>query len=83
MFEKLFQALKDLVFVLELSRRNADEIKELRKRDEEIMLHLERLTFEVQRSRENEAHEREKLLLRLENRSLELAKTNPRTKSKK
>jgi len=48
MWEKLIQAIRDFVFVSELSRRNADEIKELRKRNEEITLLVERLAFEVQ-----------------------------------
>ena len=51
MWEKLFQAIKDLMFVSELSRRNADEIRELRRRNGEILLHVERLTFEVERIR--------------------------------
>lgn len=66
MWEKFFQAVKDFVFQSELSKRNADDIRELRKRNEEITMLVERLAFEVQRVRENEAHEREKLLLRLE-----------------
>lgn len=66
MWEKLIQAVKDIVFLSELSRRNSEEIKELRKRNEELTLLMERLAFEVQRTRENEAHEREKLLLPFE-----------------
>ncbi len=62
MWEKLIQAIKDIVFLSELSRRNSEEIKKLRKRNEELTLLMERLAFEVQRTRENEAHEREKLL---------------------
>ena len=79
MLEKFFQAFKDLVFVLELSKRNADDVRELRRRTDDLSLLVERLAFEIQRIRENEAHEREKLLLKLENKSLG-PKNKPRKK---
>lgn len=66
MLEKLIQAIRDIVFLSEQSRRNTEEIKELRKRIEDLTLVVERLAFEIHRTRENEAHEREKLVLRLE-----------------
>lgn len=68
MWEKILQAIKDIAFVGELSRRNSDELKELRKRCEDLTLMVERLTFEVQRTRENEAHERQVLALEIEHR---------------
>lgn len=82
MWEKFFQALKDFVFQSELSKRNADDVRELRRRNEEITLLVERLAFEVQRVRENEAHEREKLLLRLELRNTPPKKQLPKKKSR-
>ena len=66
MWEKLLSGLRDFILQGELTRRNADDIRELRKRNEEITILVERLAFEIQRVRENEFHEREKLLLRLE-----------------
>lgn len=82
MWEKFFQALKDFVFQSELSKRNADDVRELRRRNEEITLLVERLAFEVQRVRENEAHEREKLLLRLELPNTPPKKQLPKKKSR-
>ena len=79
MWDKIFSNLKDFILQGELTRRNADDIRELRKRNEEITLLVERLAFEIQRIRENEAHEREKLLLKLENKSLG-PKNKPRKK---
>ncbi|MCZ2391379.1 MAG: hypothetical protein LC113_09920 [Acidobacteria bacterium] len=38
----------------------------MRKRNEELMILVEKLAFEIKRLRENEAFEREKLLLQLE-----------------
>ena len=81
MFEKIVQIIKDIVFLSEQSRRNAEETKELRKRVEDLTLLCERLAFEIQRTRENEAHEREKLILRLEKGDAE--KNLPIKKSKK
>lgn len=66
MFEKFIQAIRDLAYFSEQARRNSDELKDLRKKHEETALAVQRLAFEIQRLKENEAHEREKLLLRLE-----------------
>jgi len=46
------------------------------------MLYVERLAFEIQRLRENEAHEREKLLLRLELEKRPEKKQLPKKKSR-
>jgi hypothetical protein len=74
MWDKIAKSVRDFVFLSELSRRNAEDIRELRKRNEELSIMIERLAFEMQRTRENEAHEREKLLLRIENKALTPAK---------
>ena len=66
MWEKFFSSVRDFVLQGEMTRRNSDDIRELRRRNEEITILVERLAFEIQRVKENEAHEREKLLLRLE-----------------
>ncbi|MBX3245197.1 MAG: hypothetical protein KF685_12165 [Acidobacteria bacterium] len=66
MWEKLLGSIKDFILAGELTRQNTADVRELRKRNEELNLLVERLAFEIQRVRENEAHEREKLLLRLE-----------------
>jgi hypothetical protein len=36
--EKLIQAIRDIVFLSEQSRRNTEEIKELRKRNEDLTM---------------------------------------------
>ena len=76
MWEKLVQAIRDIVFLSEQSRRDTEEIKELRKRIEDLTLLVERLAFEIQRTRE-------KLILRLEGKSAETTKEKPRRKNKK
>jgi hypothetical protein len=49
----------------ELTRLNTADVRELRQQNENLTILVERLAFEIQRVRENEAHEREKLLLKL------------------
>lgn len=67
MWDKFLGAVKDFIVAGELTRRNSDEIREVRRRNEELSLLVEKLAFEIQRVRENDSQEREKLLLRVEN----------------
>lgn len=66
MFEKFLQAIRNLAYFSEQAHRNSDELKDLRQKHEDTALAIQRLAFEIQRLKENEAHEREKLLLKLE-----------------
>lgn len=66
MWEKLLKTLTGASFIVEQGRRNSDELKELRNKHHDLSLAVQRLILEVERLRENEAHEREKLLLRVE-----------------
>lgn len=81
MWEKLLQALGNIAFLGEQSRRNAEDVRELRKRIEEIVHDLDRLKFEVQRTREGEEHKRTELILRLENKLLQ-SENRPAKKAK-
>lgn len=67
MIKELTQIFRDLAYFSELGRRNNDELKDLRNRHNELALGIQQLAMEIERLRENEAHEREKLLLRVEN----------------
>jgi|GEM_PF-3620728 len=67
MLEQIFKTVTGASFIIEQGRRNADELKELRAKHYELSLVVQRLATEVDRIREREAHEREKLLLRIEN----------------
>lgn len=49
------------------TRKNTEDIQRLQERIEDLTDAVKTLAFEIQRSRENEAHEREKMALRLEN----------------
>jgi hypothetical protein len=67
MIKELAKIVRDLAYFTELGRRNHDEIKELRKSHNDLALSIKLLVLEMERLRENEAHEREKLLLKVEN----------------
>ncbi|MGD9564079.1 MAG: hypothetical protein AB7F88_15290 [Pyrinomonadaceae bacterium] len=82
MWEKFLGAVKDFIIAGELTRRNSDDIRELRRRNEDLSILVERLAFEVQRLRENEAHEREKLLLRFDAKPKQIRKQLPKKRSK-
>ncbi len=67
MIKELAKIVRDLAYFTELGRRNHDEIKDLRKSHNDLSLSIKLLAMEMERLRENEAHEREKLLLKIEN----------------
>lgn len=67
MIKELAKIFRDLAFFTELGRRNHDEIKDLRKGYNDLSLSIKLLIMEMERLRENEAHEREMLLLKVEN----------------
>ena len=59
------------------------EIKELRQELKDLIAVVQRLAYEIHRASENEAHEREKLVLRLENELLKFERRLPSGKSDK
>ena len=63
--------------VVEETQRNSTAIRELRQEVDEIGRVLDRVLYELQRQKENEAHEREKLALRLENELLRFERRLP------
>lgn len=65
MWDKFLASIKDFLLAGELTRLNTADVRELRKQNENLTILVERLAFEIQRVKENEAHEREKLLLKL------------------
>lgn len=67
MFTQLYELIKQLLLIARETQQNKAEIKELRHELKELTTIVQRLAFEIHRTSENEAHEREKLVLRLEN----------------
>lgn len=87
MLKQLYEAIKQILLLTHKTEQNHEEIKELRQQVREMASALERLAYEVHRVSEkvdrasqNEAHEREKLALRLQNELLKFERRLPPAK---
>lgn len=67
MWRQLYDYARHLITLKEQTERNAAEINAIRDELKELTAAVQRLAYELHRVRENEAHEREKMALRLEN----------------
>lgn len=90
MWKQFIEAIKQILFLTQQTEKNREEIRELRQQVREMASALERLAYEVHRVSEkvdyanrNEAQEREKLELRLENRLLKFERQLPSGKEDK
>ena len=77
MLKQLYDLLKRLLLVAHESHQNKTEIKELRQELKDLTAVVQRLAYEIHRVTENEAHEREKMALRLENELLKFERRLP------
>jgi predicted nucleic acid-binding Zn-ribbon protein len=66
MWKQLFDLAKKIAFLAQDTQKNKADIKDLQHQMEELTETVRQMAHNIQRDRENEAHEREKLLLRLE-----------------
>lgn len=80
MWKQVFDLMKRVVMLTQDVERQRNDMKDVRRELKELAAIVERLMFELQRQKENEAHEREKLELRLEN-ALLRARQLPPTKT--
>ncbi len=70
MLEKLYELLKQLLGLSRDVKQHDSQIKELQDEMETVISAVQDLAFEIRRMRENETHEREKMVLRLEKRRI-------------
>ena len=77
MWEKIWDLLSKVATLTKDTDRNSQEIKEIRSDIRDIYSKLERLAYEIQKTREEDRHEREKLALRLENELLKFERRLP------
>lgn len=82
MWEKIWDLLSKVATLTKDTDRNSQEIKEIRADIRDIYSKLERLVYEIQKTREEDRHEREKLALRLENELLKFERRLPSGDSK-
>lgn len=81
MWKQVAESLKQLLLLTtEQTQRNRREIKEMRQEMQDLTRVVERLAYEVQRVRDHEVHEREKMALRLENEMLRFERRLPEAK---
>ncbi len=66
MWKQLFDLAKKIAFLAQDTQKNRADIKDLQNQMEELTETVRQIAYDTRRDRENEAHEREKLLLRLE-----------------
>lgn len=77
MLKHLFNLARQLLSLVQDTERNRAEIKEIRQELKELTAILQHLGHEQRRLSEHESHEREKLLLRVQNELLKLERRLP------
>ena len=77
MLERLWEMALKLISLTEKTDKNIADIKEIQHEIRDIYSKLERLAYEIQKTREEDRHEREKLALRLENELLKFERRLP------
>ncbi|MEJ7861578.1 MAG: hypothetical protein WKF90_08070 [Pyrinomonadaceae bacterium] len=77
MWEKIWDVISKVATLTKDTDRNSQEIKEIRADIRDVYSKLERLAYEIQKIREEDRHEREKLALRLENELLKFERRLP------
>lgn len=83
MWREIWEAIKNFIMVAEDSKRNREEIKEVRRQMDDMMRILERMAYEIRQVGDLDQHEREKLALRLENELLKFERRLPSGKEEK
>jgi predicted nucleic acid-binding Zn-ribbon protein len=66
MWKQLLDLAKKITFLAQDTQKNKTDIKDLQNQLEELTVVVRQMAYEMRRDRENEVHEREKLVLRLE-----------------
>ena len=78
----LFSFTNWLWRLLENTEQNKTEIKEIRKELRDLTAEVRSLAFDMRRLAEHDSHEREKLVLRLENELLRFERRLPEPKKR-
>lgn len=78
MLKKLFEIVRAQVFLVRDVRETSDKVTQLRQEFDDLADVVVKLQYEVQNLRDDERHEREKALLKLENSLLKIERQLPR-----
>lgn len=77
MFKQLLDALRLALTIADETQRNRADIKELRQQYQDLSQFVHKLAAKVERNESDEKHEREKLVLQLQNTLLQDEKRLP------
>lgn len=77
MWQQLYDSLKKLMLLKEQTDKNTDDVKELQREVKELTAVVQHLIYEVRGNRNDEAHERENMALRLQNELLKFERRLP------
>jgi predicted nucleic acid-binding Zn-ribbon protein len=77
MLKQLYELARRILFLSRELDECKEQIRGLQKQMEELTATVHRLAYEVRRVNENDAHEREKMALRLENALLRFERRLP------
>ncbi len=83
MLQKLFELFRSLLFLVRDVEKNKSDIADLQREVKDLSDELVEVRSEMRRGFENERHEREKFMLRVENVLLRFERTLPAGKAKK
>ena len=83
MLQKLFELFRSLLFLVRDVEKNKSDITDLQREVKVLSDELVELRSEMQRGFDNERHEREKFMLRVENALLRFERSLPPGKSRK
>lgn len=77
MWQQLYDALKKLMLLKEQTDKNTSDVKELQREVKELTAVVQHLIYEMRSNRNDEAHERENMALRLQNELLKFERRLP------
>lgn len=77
MWQQLYDSLKKLMLLKEQTDKNTSDVKELQREVKELTAVVQHLIYEMRSNRNDEAHERENMALRLQNELLKFERRLP------
>ena len=77
MWQQLYDSLKRLMLLKEQTDKNTSDIKELQQEVKALTAVVQHLIYEMRSNRNDEAHERENMALRLQNELLKFERRLP------
>ena len=77
MWQQLYDSLKKLMLLKEQTDKNTSDVKELQREVKELTAVIQHLIYEMRSNRNDEAHERENMALRLQNELLKFERRLP------